>query len=649
MSQGMLDRIWKATMTDNKQVNPVVYQVRLGGSKGVLSLDPTLQGAQICLRPSMTKFPALNTHLEIANKARALPFFLNRQLILILETLGLPRESLMNLLYLEIGKLELASRDFDEALGLCQRYGLGQATTFPTILKTLHQHDVGGILEIPFFRSCNSLALSHALKQIKYKSRVAVDASWTLMGVVDEFGYLGEGEIYVCLKDEEDEEVQYLTGSTLVTRMPALHCGDVQRVYAVVPSNANHPLFSLYNCIVFSSKGSRPVPNMLSGGDLDGDLFQISQNPQLFPTNWEPPDSYPSVTPRELDRECRMDDLADFFIDFIINDRLGQLSTMHVILADQSKDGALDPGCVKLSQLASIATDFPKKGLSVDMREAPRVNMRPKPDFMSQHQLPDEDDISETYNDYARQDTGLYYKSQKVLGEMYRSVNITSLLSDWNVNSGWNEDGPMELWEEIEGNLQKLIPPYQSAWSEYVAEAEQLFGTYMEELETIEYFYHPLPWKQQRLSEPEIFLQCIQMDTSNKRIRGRGRQDYLHGLRQTYGGLVESVRSDVEGRYQKAAACFYVGITSAKKRRDKEGESFAWIIIPELYKTWTEVQKNGFVDREPVEVEKPVEAEVQEDESDAWHVYDSERKIPKEDNIDGTLREIMRRFGITGI
>ena len=73
----MLDRIWKATITDDDQVRPIVYQVRLGGSNGVLSLDPTSQGVQVCLRPSMTKFQALNTHLELANKGGTLPFFLN--------------------------------------------------------------------------------------------------------------------------------------------------------------------------------------------------------------------------------------------------------------------------------------------------------------------------------------------------------------------------------------------------------------------------------------------------------------------------------------------------------------------------------------------------------------------------------------------
>src|SRR5271170_7523022 len=149
---------------------------------------------------------------------------------------------------------------------------------------------------------------------------------------------------------------------------------------------------------------------------------------------------------------------------------------------------------------------------------------------------------------------------------MYRRVNIPKLLEDWNINAGWNDDGPMELWDGIEQNLKTITPSYKATWSAYVQEAEDMFDGYMEELETIQWYYHPKPWKQERLNEIEVFLQCILGDTSKRTVRGRGRQDYLHSLRQEYGGLVDSVRSEVwstvEGRYQRAAACFYVGINS---------------------------------------------------------------------------------------
>jgi hypothetical protein len=274
ISLSMLERIWEATNADADLVKPVVYQVRMGGSKGVLSLDTTLQGSRICLRPSMTKFPARNTTLELANKGRVLPFYLNRQMIVILETLGLPPEHLIKLQDAEVGLLEKASKHFDEALWLIEHYGLGLASKLPTILKTLRKAGKNDVFEIPFFSQLNSLALAHALKQIKYKSRVAVDESWTLMGVMDEFNYLKEGELYVCLKDGNNESTRFLTGDTIVTRSPSLHCGDIQKVSAIGVVDSLHPLASLYNCLVFSSQGRRPVPNMLGGGDLDGDLFK---------------------------------------------------------------------------------------------------------------------------------------------------------------------------------------------------------------------------------------------------------------------------------------------------------------------------------------------------------------------------------------
>ena len=312
ISQTTIERIWKATEINDKEPKPVVYQIRIGGSKGVLSLDKTLEGSQICLRPSMKKFEARNTKLEIANKGRKLPFFLNRQMIVILETLGLPSENFLSLQKKEIARLQIASHDFDEASRLCQQYGLGRAARLQKILHTLESECVNPIFEMPFFRKLNSLALSFALKQIKYKSRVAVDRSWKLIGVMDEFKYLREGQIYVCLKDDETGAVECLYGHTLVTRSPSLHCGDIQNVHAIGSVDSTHPLSSLYNCIVFSSEGARPLSNQLSGGDLDGDLFDVSQNPLLFPPTWEEPDCYLPVTPADLGRRCTMADVSRF-------------------------------------------------------------------------------------------------------------------------------------------------------------------------------------------------------------------------------------------------------------------------------------------------------------------------------------------------
>lgn len=58
----------------------------------------------------------------------------------------------------------------------------------------------------------------------------------------------------------------------LVTRSPVIHPGDAQILYAIGKPPPDSPFAgegnNLPNCLVFSTHGLRPVPNMLGGGDL---------------------------------------------------------------------------------------------------------------------------------------------------------------------------------------------------------------------------------------------------------------------------------------------------------------------------------------------------------------------------------------------
>jgi len=607
ISQGMIERIWKATGSEEDAVKPVAYQIRLGGSKGVLSLDTTIQGDHIYLRDSMTKFDAKNQFLELANKGKILPFYLNRQIIVVLETLGVSVESFFAILQTELSHLKRASRDLSEAVRLYQRQSLGQSANLTSILRTLQQEGLGDALQIPFFHELNSLALSHVLKQIKYKSRINVGSSWKLIGILDEFDYLKEDEIYVCLRDETDGTVRYLEGDTLVTRSPTMHCGDIQIVHAVGKMDPCHPLAALHNCIVFSTKGARPIPNMLAGGDLDGDLFDVSQNPSLLPSMTKEPDFYPTPSPLQLDRDCTMDDITNFFINFIVNDNLGQLCTRHAIIADQSPIGVMSEDCIQLSRLASVAVDFPKTGIPVYIREAPWIETRIKPDFMASYPLTEEDyransadSNSSLYGTHP--DRQHYYKSTKVLGKLYRHIDIKELLSVWNSDIKETTRDVSVLWAKIEGNLRKLVPLYEDLWKDFVQEAEEMFETYVEELTDLQRRFHPTPWRDLYLTEAEVFMQCLKTNPLTKSVRGRGREDYLRSLRSEYRRLVEWVLSEIwktsEGRFQRAAAYFYVGIHASKRSEGNLGESFAWIVVPDVFAAWKRVERNGFMDGE---------------------------------------------------
>jgi hypothetical protein len=106
----------------------------------------------------------------------------------------------------------------------------------------------------------------------------------------------------------------------------------------------------------------------------------------------------------------------------------------------------------------------------------------------------------------------------------------------------------------------------------------------MNELQMIQRYYHPTPWRKQ-LSESEVFLQCISLAPSIRSVGGRGTSEYNQGLRRAYEELVNwvklGVKKQAEDYFERLAAYFYVGIESAKSRKG-EGESFAWILFPDL-------------------------------------------------------------------
>lgn len=92
-----------------------------------------------------------------------------------------------------------------------------------------------------------------------------------------------------------------------------LPSGDVQLVNAVnVPRDS--PLKKLHNVVVFSQHGDRDIPSMLSGGDLDGDLYNVIWDEALIPRRTHVPADYPRVSAVELDRAVTRKDMSDFFV-----------------------------------------------------------------------------------------------------------------------------------------------------------------------------------------------------------------------------------------------------------------------------------------------------------------------------------------------
>ncbi|KAJ4288800.1 hypothetical protein N0V88_007127 [Collariella sp. IMI 366227] len=414
---------------------PTCLQIRFAGAKGMLAVDPSLKGNQICIRPSMVKFKSTDMQLEICDVAsKPIPMVLNRQLIKILEDMGAPRNWFLELQSREVSRLCGITSSVYNTASFVKIQSIGESIQ---LHKFLRQTEAMGVdyRRDRFLRGAIEAILLRELRLLKHKARIPVKHGMTLFGIMDETGYLEEGEVYVTYDRGDRHAEPPGPCKVIVTRSPALHPGDVQLAYNNIPPD-DHPLCQRRNCVVFSRLGARDLPSQLSGGDLDGDVFHIIWDSEVVDTvqTFEPA-SYARVSPLELDRPVESADMAAFFVDFMKTDHLGVIATRHMILADQKECGTLDQNCIKLAELHSSAVDFSKSGRPVELTHLPRSD-KWRPDFLArgpQITIHERSEI-EMNSSIACQDEEddedseegprhRFYASEKILGELYRSVD----------------------------------------------------------------------------------------------------------------------------------------------------------------------------------------------------------------------------------
>ena len=105
--------------------------------------------------------------------------------------------------------------------------------------------------------------------------------------------------------------------------------------------------------------------------DLDGDQFDVIWDRNLVPdqNKIHNPADYPKLQPRNIGRRVVVSDIMEFFIEFMENDRVGQISSLHLQLADRLQGGTTSEQCIKLAEMASIAVDYGKSGIAVSLFE----------------------------------------------------------------------------------------------------------------------------------------------------------------------------------------------------------------------------------------------------------------------------------------
>ncbi|XP_077500092.1 uncharacterized protein LOC144110897 [Amblyomma americanum] len=263
---------------------PSAIQIRYAGYKGMLSLNPELQGDQLLLRESMNKFHcSTSDSLEIVRISAPRPVFLNRPLITILEQLGVPARVFLRLQHSMVLQLCDAFVNDDIALRLlCPHLSM-----FYLPLAKLHRLGLA-LTNEPFIHSLLVAVYNSAVAGLKNKSQIAVpeDTGRNMLGILDETGTLEYGQVFVQFSDIRNSErtpkprctARVLTGTVMVTKCPCLHPGDVRKFEAVDVPALRH----IRDCIVFPAKGQRPHPDEMAGSDLDGDEYVVIAEEDLF-------------------------------------------------------------------------------------------------------------------------------------------------------------------------------------------------------------------------------------------------------------------------------------------------------------------------------------------------------------------------------
>lgn len=163
----------------------------------MISLDTRLTGDCLILRPSMIKFDGSTwPDIEICEAAyQPLRMYLNRQFIKILEDLGVDDHFFMDLQAQEVQRLRSITESPLNASTFLKRQSVGTSLHLPWFINELayigldFRHD-------GFLRDVLEMTLLVELRLLKHKTRIPVDKGWHLQGIMDETGYLEEGQVY---------------------------------------------------------------------------------------------------------------------------------------------------------------------------------------------------------------------------------------------------------------------------------------------------------------------------------------------------------------------------------------------------------------------------------------------------------------------
>ncbi|GAB4845634.1 RNA-dependent RNA polymerase 2 [Ancistrocladus abbreviatus] len=532
---------------------PSAFQIRYGGYKGVIAVDRN-SFRKLSLRSSMLKFESDNRMLNVTKWSAPMPCYLNREIVTLLSTLGVEDKSFEALLLEQMNLLARMLTSREAALTVLESMGMddNENILVKMLLQGYHPNAE------PYLSMMLQAYQENQLSDIKNRCRVYVPKGRVLLGCLDETGILEYGQVFVRLTltkseledgdlsifREVDDKTSIIVGKVVVTKNPCLHPGDVRVLDAVYEVGLEEK--GLIDCLIFPQKGKRPHPNECSGGDLDGDLYFISWDEKLIPPRTVAPMDYTARRPRIMDHDVTLEEIQQFFVDYMINDSLGAISTAHLIHADRDPEKALSRKCLALADLHSMAVDFAKTGAPAEMPRA--LKPREYPDFMERYDKP-------------------MYVSQGALGKLYRAT--IALAAQDKSGLTWSEESARAAYDH---DLE--LPGFEA----FLDTAKRCRETYADKMSSLLTFYGAA-------SEVEILTgnlrsKSMYLQKDNRRyteMRDRILVS-IRGLQKEVKGWFEDSCKTQQKRQMLASAWYHVTYHPSYWQESANCLSFPWTV-----------------------------------------------------------------------
>lgn len=240
---------------------------------------------------------------------------LNRQISLLLSHLGVPDDFFTGLMKKEIDQIMAVRSSKERAWKLIrsEKWDFDEKSENSAEYVTAEKFLLAG-------HSLGEPKLQNLLLKIQKKGltklksgRMRLKDSAFLVGAPDPLNILEEGEVYVHVYNrfmpsyssrDNTKVASVLEGTVVVSRLPALHPGDVRILNAVYrPELAEFFKGSCGGIILFSTKGNRSAGDMMGGGDFDGDRYLVLFGNNQFTNHIKQVEPYNYVSLKQKAKE----------------------------------------------------------------------------------------------------------------------------------------------------------------------------------------------------------------------------------------------------------------------------------------------------------------------------------------------------------